>query len=195
MELDPADLDGYSLFQTMCGLLAPRPVAWISTVDETGTDNIAPYSFFSPISVEPPVVVFTAAPDPDGNVKDTAANALETEAFVVNLVTEETVEAMSDTAAHVDESEFDLVGLDRESSETVAPPRVAGVPGALECSLYDSLKIGETDVIFGEIEHIVIAEEYAEDGGVDATAIPFVGHLVEDDYTRMDHFVQEQPER
>ncbi|MEF8781448.1 MAG: flavin reductase, partial [Haloferacaceae archaeon] len=121
MEFDPNDLDGFELFLTLGRLVSPRPVGWISTTDGDGIDNVAPYSFVTPVSVDPPVVAFQAAPHPDGTPKDTARNAIDTGEFVYNLVVDGVLEPMNDSAAHLAESEFDAVGIEREPAAAVAP--------------------------------------------------------------------------
>jgi len=197
MEIDPGDLDGFETFLTLSRLVSPRPIGWISTTDGAGGDNVAPYSFVSPLAVDPPVLAFQAAPHVDGSTKDTAANAVETGEFVYNVVTRDVVPEMSDTAAHVEESEFDLVGLEREPAETVDPPRVAASPAALECTVRELLEIEGTTIVFGDVEYLAVDDALLdEDGAVDGERIAesVVGHVADDRYTAMDCFFHEQPE-
>jgi flavin reductase (DIM6/NTAB) family NADH-FMN oxidoreductase RutF len=196
METDPNELNGYELYLTLGHVVTPRPVGWISTQSPDGQDNVAPYSFVTPIAVDPPVLVFQAAPHQDGTAKDTARNVIETGEFVYNVVTEELVEQMNESARHVDRSEFDLAGIERESAAEVTPPRVADAPAALECRLRETLDIEDTTVIFGDVERIVVDDDYLADGLVDVDRLEenVIGHIIDSEYTTLDRFQKEQPE-
>lgn len=196
MEFDPDELGGFELFLTLGRLVSPRPVGWISTLGADGTDNVAPYSFVTPVAVDPPVVVFQAAPHADGSIKDTAQNAIDTGEFVYNLVVEDVFESMNESAAHLEESEFDAAGIEREPAATVEVPRVAASPAALECTVRDVVDVGENRVIFGDVEHVAVDDGYCSEGLVDADRLEeeLVGHLADAEYTRLDCFRKEQPE-
>jgi flavin reductase (DIM6/NTAB) family NADH-FMN oxidoreductase RutF len=194
MELDPNELGGYELFRNLGSIVTPRPVGWISTVDESGTDNLAPYSHFAPVSVIPPVVMFTAAPNEDGSAKDTAQNALDTGEFVYNLVTGDLMDQMNETARKVDGSEFDTADVAREPSSTVTPPRVADSPACLECTVREHMDVEGTTVVFGDVERFVVDDELLVDGFVDVPELDAVGHVADELYTRLDLFEKEQPE-
>lgn len=196
MEQRAENLDGYGLYLTLGRLVSPRPVGWISTTSEDGQDNLAPYSFVTPVAVDPPVLVFQAAPHQDGTTKDTARNVLDTEEFVYNVVTESLVEEMSDSAAHVEESEFDLAGVDRERAAVVDAPRVAAAPAHLECTLRQTVDIAESTVLFGDVEYVSVDDDYLADGLPDSERLgaDVVGHLADDDYATLDLFEHAQPE-
>lgn len=196
MEIDPAEYDGYELFLTLGRVVSPRPIGWMSTRSEDGRDNVAPYSFVTPVAVDPPVLVFQAAPQQDGSLKDTARNAIDTGAFVYNVVTRDAMDRMNASAEAVEESEFDVADIDREPARTVDAPRVASAPAALECSVREVLDIEGTKVLFGDVEHIAIAEEALTDGLIDVEFLADngVGHVADADYTGFDRFEKEQPE-
>lgn len=196
MEVAPSELGGYELFVTLGHVVTPRPVGWISTVGEDGTDNVAPYSFVTPIAVDPPVLVFQAAPHRDGSMKDTGRNAIDTGEFVYNLVTEDLMEAMNESARETDESEFDLAGVTRQPAETVDAPRVGESPAALECTVRDTRDIEGTAVVFGDVEHVAVDADFVADGLVDVDRLEetVVGHVIDADYTTLDCFEKEQPE-
>lgn len=196
MEQPAENLDGYGLYLTLGRLVSPRPVGWISTTSQDGQDNLAPYSFVTPVAVDPPVLVFQAAPHQDGTTKDTARNVLDTEEFVYNVVTESLVEEMSESAAHVEESEFDLAGVERESAAVVDTPRVAAAPAHLECTLRRTVDIADSTVLFGDVEHVSIDDDYLADGLPDGERLAgeVVGHLADDDYATLDRFQHAQPE-
>ena len=114
----------------------PRPIGWISTIDENGINNLAPFSYFNMIGDDPPHVMFSTRRDNNTN-KDTLNNVLTNKQFVVNMVTEDLVEQMNATAqvvpAEVDE--FELVGLTPISSTKIEPNRVKESPIQFECEM------------------------------------------------------------
>ncbi len=107
MEFDFATLAADARYKILTSTIVPRPIAWATTVSADGVRNAAPFSFFNAMGKEPPLVAVGILGNDDGSLKDTARNILETGEFVVNLVTEDVVEAMNATSiaapAHVDE--------------------------------------------------------------------------------------------
>ncbi|WP_049971565.1 flavin reductase family protein [Haladaptatus cibarius] len=193
MEIDPTEVQ--SLYRTLAGAVVPRPIAWVSTRNPDGVDNLAPYSFFNVVSVVPPVVMFAPVDGQDG-LKDTPANIRETENFVVNVVTEPLAEAMNQTSATLPhgESEFDHAGLDRAESTVVDAPRVAKTPVAFECSLYEMVDIGASTMVLGEVEWVHIDDAVTTDGKLDVEKIDAVGRLSGSLYaTTDDRFSLERP--
>lgn len=175
MELDPS-AHADSMHRIITSLVAPRPIGWISTRDDE-RDNLAPYSYFNVVNTYPPVVMFSGNTR-DGEPKDAGRMAVDTGEFVVNLVTEDLVEGMDATSVPLeDASEFDFVGLEREASVTVDAPRVAAAAAHLECTVYDTLEIYESLVVFGEVTHIAVDDRLTSDGVVDMTRIDSVGRL------------------
>lgn len=193
MELDPDTVD--SMYRTLSGGVIPRPIAWVSTRSPEGTDNLAPFSFFNVVSVSPPILMFSPVNPPEG-VKDTTRNVLDTEAFVVNVVTADIVEAMNETSSSLreGESEFEHAGVTRADAETVAPPRVAESPVNFECELADSLEVGDSTMILGEVGHVHVDDELTTAGKLDVRKLDVVGRLAGSfySYTR-DRFSLERP--
>ncbi len=178
MEIDSANRD---MYREMTTVTVPRPIGWISTVDAEGRDNIAPFSHYNNVcagSPSPPVVMFSSDIH-DETPKDTPRNVLETEEFVVNLVTESLVEQMDTTSDSIapEESEFDFAGIEREDSVAVSPPRVAESPVNVECTLYDSMRVYNHLVILGDVVHVHIDDALLTDGKVDVHKIDAVGRL------------------
>jgi flavin reductase (DIM6/NTAB) family NADH-FMN oxidoreductase RutF len=144
----------------------PRPVAWVSSIDNQGRTNLAPFSFFNVVSPHPPVMGFSCGPrgeDRSGakiELKDTLANIRATREFVINISPEKWLEEMvrsSDPLA-AGESEFAHIGLAPAPSTTVKPPRVAGTPVAYECTLYDVIEVGQNAWVMGLVQHVHIDE-------------------------------------
>lgn len=136
MQFDPAELDQAAIYKLLSGAVIPRPIGWISSISAGGLVNLAPFSFFNAIGDDPPHVMFSTVRT-NGRNKDTLNNVLETKQFVVNMVTEETVVQMNETANVVpqDVNEFELAGLTAVPSTVVKPPRVGESPIQFECEL------------------------------------------------------------
>lgn len=159
-DYDPAAL-GAGIYPLLNSVVVPRPIAWVSTRSAEGVDNLAPHSFFTISSVAPPVVQFTSV-----GPKDSLRNVLATREFVVCLSPEDLVEEVNATATDFppDVSEFDAVGLEREPSRLVAPPRVAASPVAIECRLMDTRAFGGgSTVVFGEVVWVAVDERVLRD--------------------------------
>ncbi|WP_435318430.1 flavin reductase family protein [Haloarchaeobius sp. TZWSO28] len=194
MEIDPAEVDG-SLYRTLSGSVVPRPIAWVSTTSEDGVDNLAPFSFFTVAAIDPPILVFAPVDGPDG-LKDTPRNVRDTGELVVNIVTDDTVEAMNQTAATLpaDESEFDQSGATRAESTRVSPPRVAESPIAFECELYDLQDVGSSSLILAEVVYVHVADAVTTDGKVDVEKLDAVGRMAGSWYASTDdRFSLERP--
>jgi flavin reductase (DIM6/NTAB) family NADH-FMN oxidoreductase RutF len=157
---DPDDL-GPAFYRLLTAVVVPRPIAWVSSVSEDGVDNLAPHSFFTVACVTPPIVQFTSV-----GRKDSLRNIEATREFVVNFTPEPLFEQVNATGtnfpAHM--SEFDAVGLEREPSLRVKPPRVAASPVALECGLHATLCLGDSTVVLGRVLVAAIDEGVVEDG-------------------------------
>ena len=188
LDLDPQELTSGPAHRVLTSLVAPRPIGWISTVSPDGErDNLAPYSYFNAVSTSPPVVCFSAGSLTDGQPKDSARFAIETGAFVANLVTESLAAEMNRSSAPIEGSEFEYAGLEREDSAVVEPPRVAAADAHLECTVRETLEIGSNTVVFGDVVHVHVDEALLdEDGAVDAAQVPAVGRLGGPYYTRVD---------
>lgn len=178
-ELDPDALDARENGRIVKSAVSPRPIAWVSTVDEGGNDNLAPYSSYNYVTSAPPVVVFNASTKDDGELKHSARNALDTGEFVVNVVTTPLADQMDRTSESVprEESEFDLADVERAACTEVDPPRVAAADVSLECTLYDSKSVYEKTMVFGEVQRYHVGDRVLTDGEVDMHKLETVGRL------------------
>ena len=136
MQFDPNELEQSAIYKLLTGAIIPRPIGWISTIDESGINNLAPFSYFNMVGDDPPHVMFSTRRDNNSN-KDTLNNVLATQQFVVNMVTEELVEPMNATSQHLpaEVDEFELVGLTPIASTKVKPMRVKESLVNFECEL------------------------------------------------------------
>jgi flavin reductase (DIM6/NTAB) family NADH-FMN oxidoreductase RutF len=159
---DLAPLDRYKL---LCGVVVPRPIAFVTTLDENGKVNAAPFSFFNVFSEDPPLVVLGLQHKPDGSPKDTTRNIHRSGQFVVHMVDEALAAAMNDCAVDFPSgsSEVEATGLQTLPSVDVAVPRLAAAPFALECRQHVALALGPgRELLVGEVLRL-----HAREGLVD----------------------------
>ncbi len=162
IELDILHQHADRAYPILAGLVTPRPIAWVTTLNEDGSVNAAPFSFFNVFGAEPPLVIFAPGNRDDGSPKDTARNCERTGEFVINLVDESLAEAMNQTAAAFPygTSETERGQLATAPSSSVAPPRIAAAPAALECKLHDIQIIGENRLVLGIVHRVQVREEF-----------------------------------
>jgi flavin reductase (DIM6/NTAB) family NADH-FMN oxidoreductase RutF len=160
MELDLEGKDASRAYAMLVSLITPRPIAWVTTLNETGTVNVAPFSFFNAFGADPPIIGFAPGNRDDGTPKDTARNIRRSHEFVVNLVDEATAEAMNRTSAPLPYgvSELESAGLTAAASSVVAPPRIAEAPASLECKEWGTLEIGRNRVIIGLVKRVQVRD-------------------------------------
>jgi flavin reductase (DIM6/NTAB) family NADH-FMN oxidoreductase RutF len=149
--------DASVLYKLLTGIIIPRPIGWISTIDGNGINNLAPFSYFNMVSSDPPCVMFSTRRDNNKN-KDTLNNVLQNGQFVVNLVTLDVVEQMNATSETVDAivDEFELAKLTPIDSTSVKPKRVKESPIHLECEMIhhyfiDNNEGGGAYIVIGKI--------------------------------------------
>jgi flavin reductase (DIM6/NTAB) family NADH-FMN oxidoreductase RutF len=183
MHFDVARLAPGTAYRLLTSTVVPRPIAWITTAAEDGSVNAAPYSFFNALGGAPPVVAVGMMRDPARGLKDTAENILATAEFVVNLVPDALAEAMNltsiDAPRGVDETA--LAGLATLPSVHVRPPRIAGVPAAMECSLQAAVTTGPRQVLaIGRVLAFHIDDAFVLDaarGHLDTPAMGLIGRM------------------
>jgi flavin reductase (DIM6/NTAB) family NADH-FMN oxidoreductase RutF len=166
-----------SPYRLLSAAVVPRPIAWVSSRGPRG-QNLAPFSFFNVAAIDPPIVM--VAPVGVGeDRKDTPENVLATEAFVVNVVTGDLVEAMNETAATLapGESEFERAGVTAVEATAVDAPRVDEAHVSFECTLSESMELGGSTLLFGEVVHAHVDDDLLVDGKLDVTKLDAVGRL------------------
>lgn len=165
MDLKLSELPPLERYKLLIGLVIPRPIAWISTYSANGVANCAPFSFFNVFSEDPPLCVIGINPRSDGQIKHSLKNIRRTKEFVVNLVDEDTANAMHLSSGEFPEevSEFEQAGLTPAPAITVRHPRIAQAAACLECKLERLIVISATrELVLGEIQLI-----HARDGIID----------------------------
>ena len=157
------DLDGEhagKAYSILACLVTPRPIAWITTLNEDGSVNAAPFSFFNVFGSKPPMIAVAPGNKSPGVPKDTARNIRKTGEFVINLVDPPLAEEMVGTAKPLDygESELEGTGLETVHSETVRPPRIKNSPASLECSEIQTIEIGNNRLVIGKVHRIHVRD-------------------------------------
>lgn len=193
MEISPSTLPWKSLYKLMIGSIVPRAIGWVSTVDETGAPNLAPFSFFTAAGANPPHVLFCPMiRETDGNPKDTLHNVRTTGEFVVNIVSEALGPAMNITSTEFpsDVNEFAVAGLTPISSVVVRPPRVAESPIHYECRLTQIVDLGHeagaASVVIGQVVHLHVSDALLIGGDkIDIAALQPIGRLAGNSYCRV----------
>ncbi|WP_336962717.1 flavin reductase family protein [Sphingobium aquiterrae] len=164
MQFDMRSLPMAANYKIINSTITPRPIAWITTVSQSGVVNAAPYSFFNAVGAEPPLIVLGLLKEPVTRaLKHTASNIIASGEFVVNLVSEADAQKMNECSvdAPADVSEVDYAGLATAPSVVVAPPRIATSPVSFECRKVAALDIGSMQtIIVGEILMAHIADEF-----------------------------------
>ena len=201
MKIYPANLDHRNSHQLQASTIVPRPIAFVSTISEDGTFNLAPFSTFAGISVEPPIVCFSVVWRRDGQKKDTLKNIEFSRDFVINVVNETLAQAMNQTSASYPSfiDEFKEVGLTPVKSDIVRAPRVAESPMNMECKLRQILEFGKSpggsNLIIGEVVLIHIWDKLVIDGEIQMSKLKTIGRLGGDSYCRTgDTFEMKRPD-
>ena len=187
----PGQIPTKDLHQYIIGAVAPRPIAFVSTLDENGVQNLAPYSFFNAFSSNPPIVVFSSNRRvSDNTTKDTLHNVRVNKECVVNVVPYSIVRQMSLASVEFpsEVSEFGKVGLTPEPSDTVAAPRVLESPVNMECKVKGIIELGEHGgaghLIICEVTMIAVAESVIHDDRLDPHKLDLMGRMGRNYYVR-----------
>lgn len=184
MIVDPKAISPGALYQFMISVVVPRPIAFVSTIAADGRLNLAPFSYFNPLTNEPPLLGISINRR-RGALKDTLRNVEDTGEFVVNIVSEALAERMVRTSGEwpEDVDEFQLTGLTPVPSTIVRAPRVGESPVNIECRKYQVIELGATFFVIGEILLAHVADEILTNGRVDVEKLRPLGRLGGDGYS------------
>ncbi|MDC0736913.1 flavin reductase family protein [Cognatishimia sp. SS12] len=182
--------DGHGLpHSPIKAIVAPRPIAWVSTRASDGTLNLAPYSFFNLMADTPPQLVFgsTGSKADQRESKDSVSNIRDTGVFCVNIVPQVLRDVMNVTTAPLPKEvdEFAKAGLTPAACEAIDCPRVAEAPASLECTLSEIIRLeGEANfMVLGKVVGIHMRDEYIHDGIFDITKVQPLTRLGYRDYS------------
>ncbi len=192
MQISVNETDSGTLYKLLTGLVIPRPIGWISTVDKNGINNLAPFSFFNVVGEDPPHVMFSTVRTGHKN-KDTLNNVLNNKQFVVNLVTEDLVEQANKTSETVYATidEFTLAGLTPTPSVTIKPLRVAEAKAHFECEMVhhyflEGHKNGGACVVIGKVLMIHVEDDILLDNyRIDLSKYKPVSRLAGSNYSKL----------
>jgi flavin reductase (DIM6/NTAB) family NADH-FMN oxidoreductase RutF len=165
MKFHPEQLTAKEMYKLLIGSVVPRPIAWVSTISTDGRLNLAPFSFFTVASRQPPMLCISIGPgvgEREGTEKDTLVNIRSQKEFVVNVVPSFLGNEMQKTAenfpSHV--NEFDIAGLTAVDSEKVKPKRIKESPIHMECQLERIIPLGTDHLVIGKVVMYHIDDEY-----------------------------------
>lgn len=192
VDLDPDEVTG-GMYHLLNSTIVPRPIAWVSSVSADGVPNLAPHSYTTVLSPDPPIVCFVSV-----GVKDTLRNVTAIREFVYHIASERLGERLNMSAADFppEISEFDWAGLTPIPSDLVAPPRVAEAPIAYEARVVDIQRIGQTQnhMIAGEIIRVHVAERVLTGTRVDPEKLRPLARLAGSQFMRPGEvFAMERP--
>jgi flavin reductase (DIM6/NTAB) family NADH-FMN oxidoreductase RutF len=199
--LDPAQIAPSDIYKLMIGVIVPRPIAFVSTIDAAGIRNLAPFSYFTACSSNPPVVCFcTAVRTGPRPYKDTLYNIEATGEFVVNVVSEEFAGQMNLCSADVppEIDEFTLSRLTPLASDLVKPPRVAESKVQMECRLHQIVRVSDQPgggiLVLGEVLRFHVLESILDGYKIDPDRLDAIGRMGGPVYTRTrDRFEMQRP--
>ena len=201
MTVDPAAAQPRDVYKLMVGAIVPRPIAFVSTLSADGVLNLAPFSFFTAISANPPVICFSPMiRSSDGNQKDTLRNIEATGEFVVNVVSEDIAAQMNICSQEFppEVDEFAASGLTPLASEAVKPPRVAESHIQMECRLVQVVHVSPKplggSIVLGEVLRFHVDDAIVGNFAIDPDKLRPIGRMGGPTYTRTtDRFNMERP--
>ena len=190
--IDPINLEVKELHKILLSSVAPRPIAFASTVDSNGNVNLSPFSYFNVFSSNPPILIFSPSRRVrDNTTKHTLENAKQTKEVVINVVNFPIVEQMSKSSIEYEKgvNEFIETGLTQVKSVLVKPPRVLESPISFECNVQDIVSLGESggagQLIIAKVVQIHIDKKFLDkNGDIDSEKLDLVARMGGHWYTR-----------
>ena len=188
-------------YKILIGSILPRPIAAVSTLNEDGSNNLAPFSFFTAVSAQPMIIAFCPLiRTSDGRQKDTPRNILRSKEFVVNIVSEEMAEKINHCSQELPygEDEFQLSGLTPLESHLIQPKRIKESLIHFECRFRDQLsygnQVGSGQLITGEVLKIHVSGQIYDEGRIITSKLKPVGRGSGSDWFKCTHsFQMERP--
>lgn len=169
MDFDVDKMEPRVIYNLLIGLVAPRPIALVTSRNERGGLNAAPFSAYNYLCTDPPVVGIGVTDRPGGGFvpKDTARNIRRTGEFVVNVVTEDLMKLMNVCATDfpAEVSELEMAGLGTAESKVVGVPRLREAHAALECVEHATIEIGRSRIILGRVVAMYVEDEFVDPAG------------------------------
>jgi flavin reductase (DIM6/NTAB) family NADH-FMN oxidoreductase RutF len=171
------------IYNLLIGLVAPRPIAWVTSMDEEGMLNAAPFSAYNYLCTDPPIVGMgvTNRSDARFTPKDTASNIRRTGEYVINVVTDDLLDKMNICATDFPTgvNELEMAGLTTAPSSVVKVPRIAEAHAALECREFTTMEIGRSRIILGRVVAMYVEDRFVDPAGpyIKADELHAVGRM------------------
>ncbi|WP_226037246.1 flavin reductase family protein [Aquibacillus saliphilus] len=192
MIINEQQFKNHDMSKLVKGAVVPRPIAWVSTVDDQGNDNIAPFSFFTVASMNPITLCFSIGSGKEraSGEKDTLSNIKKTGSFVINIVSEALANQMFESSQvyQPTEDEFEKAKLSKVASDLISPKRVAEAPVSMECKLDQIVTVGEGNLVLGRLVCYHIKDDvHMTNDKVDPKKLNVIGRMA-GDYTYINDF-------
>ena len=186
MDIPANSLDNAERYALLTSAVVPRPIAWITSADEVGVLNAAPFSYFNVFDSSPPILGIGVGKRREGEDKDTLANIRAVGEFVVHIVNEALTETMVKTAIPFPAGEGEVAALDLATcpSSHVGVPRLKDAPVALECRTHQIVPLGSSTLVLGEVVSFYVQDGLIQEGKIDPRKLCAVGRLGGSFYTR-----------
>ncbi|MGF1772843.1 flavin reductase family protein [Vibrio wakamikoensis] len=200
MQLNLDELSPNAIYHLMTQTVIPRPIAWALTESSDDNYNLAPFSYFAPISSNPPLLMLSVGKKPDGKLKDTAVNAINNKELVIHIASTGSAETMTQTSATLSHGESEIIAsqVELDDLDGFNLPRVKQCPIAFGCTLHDVLEVGNTPqhLLIAKIEKVYIDDQVVtvqnERLVIDALKVDPLSRLGGNDYATLDKTITVQ---
>lgn len=194
MNITLSELEANQVYHLFTQTVTPRPVAWVLTDSGSKNYNLAPFSYFTPISSNPPIMMFSVGKKPNGDVKDTVRNVKEKQKLVIHIASADHAKLVTESAATLDHGDSEVTANDIElvPFDDFELPRIKNCAVAFACTLFEVQEIGETpqSLVFAKVEKVYVAESISTQKGdritIDAKALNPLARLGGAQYAILD---------
>ncbi len=192
MQIDPSTLDAEKAYRLLSGMVVPRPIAWVTSLSASGVVNLAPFSAFTFVSLEPPMLAISIG-HKAGVYKDTGQNILNNEEFVIHIADSTLLTAVHESSAEFppEVSEVEELGLETLPGECIKVPRLSVAPIAMECRFRHCLEFGEsrTRLIVGEVLMFHVRDGLMRNDKIETEALDPIARIAGPRYGRLGEIV------
>jgi flavin reductase (DIM6/NTAB) family NADH-FMN oxidoreductase RutF len=196
VEIATENLPMEAAHKLLVGAVVPRPIAWVTSLSTSGAVNLAPFSFYTVLSLRPMMLGINIGRR-QGKLKDTARNIAERGEFVVNVCVESMVEQVHRSGNHYPEnvSEAEILGLDLSPSLTVVVPRLSQSPISMECVRVQALEFGEEQAgfIVGAVKHVYVRDDLYRNGKIDTAQLRPLSRVAGPAYAGLGELIYMKP--
>jgi len=183
------DIQTSDIYKLLIGSVLPRPIAWVGSLNDRGIANLAPFSFFTVASINPPVIAISIANKDDGSKKDSLLNIENSQCFSVSMVSHKNVKAMSITSEGFDAevNEFEMASLTETPCNKINSVRCAEAGVSFECTLREVKSFGDNagagNLVLADVVAIHVDDSVVDGYKIDSDKIDLVGRLAGANYT------------